>query len=103
MLAQLQACHLAPNTYLIGSHNLRVRNCGQHHKHQATSSICSRSSTTAAAAGPPHRGWHADYVNGLGALLSSNQLPQAVEFVESCLDSKGRVYGVAAGELLEGE
>lgn len=101
MLAQLHACHLAPNTFLIVYSGHRVRNCA-HHRQQATSSVCSRSSTTAAAAEPPRRGWRTDYVSGLGALLSNNQLPQAVELLESCLDSQHRVHGVATGELLEG-
>jgi hypothetical protein len=105
MLARpLIDCHLAPNTHLIGVPTpLRPRNCAQHRRQQATSGICSRSSrTAAAAAGPPQRGWHADYANGLGALLRRKQLPQAVELVESCLDGKRRIHGVATGELLEG-
>lgn len=103
MIAQLNACHLARNTYLIGLPSRGVRNCGQKHTQQATSGICSRSSSTTAAAGPPRRAGHAEYINGLGALLRNNQLPQAVALLESCLESHTRVHGVATGELLDGK
>lgn len=103
MIAQLNACHLAPNSYLIGSVSVRTRNCGQYHKHTVLSGYSRPNSTTAAAARPSRRGGQGDSWNGLGALLSNNQLPQAVELLESCLDSSRRVHGVKTGELLEGE
>lgn len=101
MLAQLHACHLASNSYLVGSVSARALNW--QHRHQATR----HTSTTPAAAARPvgRRGGsgHGDQFNGLGALLSSNQLPQAVELVQACLDSSQRVHGVKTAELLEGE
>jgi hypothetical protein len=105
MLAQLHACHLAQNTHLIGKPIPKARNCVQHNRHQAVSSLGSRSSTTAAAAAQPtrSRGCKGDHVSGLGALLKSNQLPQAVEFLDTWLGSNQHVHGAATGELLEGE
>jgi hypothetical protein len=103
MISLLNACHLAPNSYLIGGVTARVRNCGQHQIKYQASGYSRPNSTTAAAARPTRPGGQWDPTNGLGALLNSNQLPQAVELLETCLDSSQRVHGVKAGELLEGE
>jgi hypothetical protein len=45
----------------------------------------------------------ADYAKGLGALVSSKRIPEAVEFLEASLERKRKLHALSTGDLLEGE
>lgn len=45
----------------------------------------------------------ADYAKGLGALVSSNRIPEAISLLEGFLEQKRRLHALSTGDLLEGE
>jgi hypothetical protein len=45
----------------------------------------------------------ADYAKGLGALVSSKRIPEAVSLLEQQLEQQRRPHALSAGDLLEGE
>lgn len=63
----------------------------------------SRSSTSSSTTAAPSRRTHVANYSPLGALLSRNQIPEAVRFLEDSLERKNRVHALAVGDLLEGE
>jgi hypothetical protein len=44
----------------------------------------------------------ADYAKGLGALVSSQRIPEAVSLLERLLEQKRRPHALSTGDLLEG-
>jgi hypothetical protein len=45
----------------------------------------------------------ADYAKGLGALVSSKRIPEAVCLLEGFLEQKRKLHALSTGDLLEGE
>jgi hypothetical protein len=45
----------------------------------------------------------ADYAKGLGALVGSKRIPEAVALLEGFLEQKCKLHALSTGDLLEGE
>lgn len=86
MLARTQ------NTFITSTNN-QIRSLPQTPR-------ASRNSSTAAA--ETKRNHVANY-SPLGSLVSRNQVPEAVRFLEDALERNKRVHALAVGDLLEGE
>lgn len=92
MLAQLpgsQYTHINPQKFT----QQRVR----------FSSVVSSSSSSTAAAVRRRSSNVAAYAAGLGSLVKSRRINEAVGVLEDLLDKRRRPHGLATGDLLEGE